>query len=171
MERIDLEAQALAVAALPKPDRIRIDTHPLRGGRRRQDFVSELLLRGLNQPELVRLEEALRGGLPDGYYDAEVQTVNRVDSRHEDFEVVIRIIPFDGRRIVVHLWYPPADTSRRGRHEHFNLAVGLPPHARLFGRELEVEGARIRMKYWHEHTSEGVEEQVHFFKAVAANAA
>lgn len=144
MERINLETQALAMAVIPKSDSIRIDTHPLRGGRSRQDFVSELLLRGLNQPELVRLEEASRGRIPDGYYDAEVQTVKRVDSRNEDFEVVIRIIPFAGRRIVVHLWYPPADISRRGRHQHFNMAVGLPPHARLFGRERSRGGAPPR---------------------------
>jgi len=171
MERIDLKTQALAVALIPRSDSIRIDNHPLRGGRSRQDFVSELLLRGLNQPDLVRREEASRERIPDGYYDAEVQTVKRVDSGYEEFEVVIRITSLAERRIVVPVWYPPADASRPGRHQHFNMAVGLPPNARLFGRELEVEGARLLVKYWHEHTSEGIEERVHFFKAVIDNAA
>ncbi len=173
MQNINFETQDLVCAVIPKADSSRIDSHPLRGSRSRQDFVSELLLRALNEPELVRREEAAKGDIPDGYYDAEVRTVARVDSEREVFDVVIRLMmgPVARRSIVVNLWYPPAHSPRRGPQQHFNVAVGLPPHARLFGRELEVEGTRLTVKYWREATPEGFEEHVHFIRATAEEAA
>jgi hypothetical protein len=167
----DRETQSLVVGLISRTDSARIDSHPLRAGRDRQDFVSELLLRGLNQPELVRSEEAAQGGIPTGFHPGEVDAVTCVDLEREVFDIVIRLISLPGRRLVVRIWYPPADSPRQGPHQYFNEAVGLRPEARLFGRELEIEGRRLLVKYWHEHTSEGVVERFQFFKTTAENAA
>lgn len=170
----DTRTQSILCPIVSKADRARLEAHPLRRGQQASDFAAQLVLRALNQPELVRQEEDARGALAHAYYLVEVETVTCPDAEREVFHIVLRIIrgPFVGRAIVVTLWYPTPETSRRGPHQHFNMALGLGPNDRLFGRELELEGRQLLVKYWRETTPDGlVAEEVRFSRPAREDAA